>query len=329
MRSPHRVAFAFVLLSAPALAQAQTTPAQPAPAQPAPAQAAPAQPAGPSSPAPAQAGPAPTTNADTVIAKVGDEELHASDLADAAQGLPEELRGLPPSMLYPMLLDQLIDRRVIVQAAKKQGLQNDPAVSRAITRAADTVLQNALLTREIAPTLTEDAIKARYESNYAHKPGEEEVRAAHILVADEAKAKDIIAQLEKGADFAQLAKANSTDPSAAQNSGELGWFKKTDMLPEFSNAAFGLKPGEITKTPVKTRFGWHVIKLEERRTAPPPTFDQVRDEIRQQLIQEGVQKVLAQAKEGVKIEKFNQDGTPMPATPAPATGATPSPAPAK
>src|SRR6185312_9989200 len=140
--------------------------------------------------------------ADTVIAKVGSEELHASDLADAAQGLPEQLRGLPPNMLYPMLLDQLVDRRIIVQAAKKQGLGNDPAVQRAITRASDTVLQNALLTREIAPTLTDDAIKARYERDYAGKPGDEEVRASHILVPDEAKAKELIAQLQKGADFA-------------------------------------------------------------------------------------------------------------------------------
>ncbi|MBV8914955.1 MAG: peptidylprolyl isomerase [Acetobacteraceae bacterium] len=324
MRSPHRLAFALLLLSGPALAQGQTSPAPSAPAPPSPA------PAG--NPAP-ESTPAPTTNADTVIAKVGNEELHASDLADAAQGLPEELRGLPPNMLYPMLLDQLVDRRVIVQEAKKQGLQNDPAVQRAIARASDTVLQNALLTRDIAPTLTDDAIKARYEKDYAGKPGEEEVRAAHILVPDEAKAKDIIAQLDKGADFAALAKANSTDPSAAQNSGELGWFKKADMLPEFSEAAFALQPGEITKTPVHTRFGWHVVKLEERRTAPPPPFEQVRDEIRQQMIQEGVQKVLAQARQGVEIQKFNQDGTPMAAAPAAGTPgaapASPAPAPAK
>src|SRR3954451_15227084 len=315
MRSPSRLAAAaLAMLSAPLLAQAQTTPAQTTPA--------------PSTPAPAQSTPATSAssgqNADTVIAKVGGEEIHASDLADAAQGLPEELRGLPPTMLYPMLLDQLVDRRVIVQAARKQGLQNDPAVKRAISRADDTVLQNALLTREIAPTLTDDAIKARYDRDYAGKQGEEEVRAAHILVADEAKAKEIIAELQKGADFAELAKKNSTDRSAAQNSGELGWFKKGDMLPEFSDAAFALKPGDITKEPVKTRFGWHVIKLEERRVAPPPPLDQVRDEIRQSLIQEGVAKVLAQAKQGVDIQKFNQDGTPMP--PAPPPGAAPVPA---
>jgi len=326
MRRPSRLvaAAALAMLSAPALAQAQTSPAPstPAPSTPAPSvpvqtQAAPAAPTPPAGP-----------NADTVIAKVGSDEIRGADLAEAAQGLPEELRGLPPSMLYPMLLDQLVDRHVIVIAAKKQGLENDPAVKRGITRATDAVLQNALLTREIAPTLTDDAIKARYEHDYAGKPGEEEVRAAHILVADEAKAKEIIAELQKGADFADLAKKNSTDPSAAQNSGELGWFKKGDMLQEFSDTAFALKPGEITKEPVKTRFGWHVIKLEERRVAPPPPLDQVRDEIRQQLIQQGVAKVLAEAKQGIEVQKFNQDGTPMPATPAPGVASPATPAPA-
>lgn len=259
-----------------------------------------------------------TAPVNPVIAKVGGEEVHAADLADAAQSLPEELRGMPPAMLYPMLLDQMIDRKVIVLAARRQNLADDPVVKRAIARATDSALQNALLTREIAPTLTDEAIQARYQRDVAGKQGEEEIRASHILVADEDKAKQVIAELKAGAAFADLAKKYSTDPSAGQNSGDLGWFKKADMLPEFSDAAFALQPGQITEAPVKTRFGWHVIKLEERRVAPPPPLDQVKDEIRQSLIQEGVARVLAQARQGVAIEKFNQDGTPMTTPPAPA-----------
>ena len=283
-------------------------------------------------PSPAAA-PAAAALADPVVARVGADELHASELADAAQSLPEELRGMPPAMLYPMLLDQLVDRRIIVQAARKQGLEQDPAVRRAVSRATDGALQNALLTRDIAPTLTEEAIRARYDRDVAGKAGEEEVRARHILVADEEKAKQVITELKGGADFADVAKRNSTDPSAAQNSGDLGFFKKGDMLPEFSEAAFALKPGEITPVPIKTQFGWHVIKLEERRTAPPPALDAVRDEIRQVLIQEGVARVLTAAKAGVAIEKFNQDGTPQapsaPAVPAPTVSAPATPAPAR
>ena len=293
---------------APAL-MAQTPPAAKPPAA-TPAAAPPASP--------------PAAPADPVIAKVGPDSIYASELAEAAKGLPEELRGMPATMLYPMLLDQLIDRRAIVLAARKQGLQDDPAVRKQIQRATDSVLQNTLLTRDIAPTLTEAAIEARYKATIADKPGEQEVHAAHILVPDEEKAREIIKQIDGGADFNALATENSTDPSAKANSGDLGFFKKGDMLPEFADAAFALEPGQVTQTPVKTRFGWHVIKTLEKRMAEPPPLDQVREEIRQSLIQEGVAKALASAKEGLAIEKFNQDGTPMTAEPA----ASPAPAPA-
>ena len=289
------------LLSAPAIALAQPA----------------AQPAAPGGPAPSP---------DTVIAKVGPDAIHYSDLQDAMQTLPEQLRSMPPGMLYPMLLDQLVDRDVIVLQAKKDKLQDDPKVQQAIQQAANMALQNALLTREIQPLLTPEAIKARYDKEYAGKSGDEQMHAEHILVASEDKAKEIIAQLNKGADFSTLAKANSTDPSAKENSGDLGWFKKGDMLPEFSDAAFALKPGQITQTPVHTRFGWHVIKLEGTRTAPPPSLDEVRDQIRQEIIQEGVAKVLASAKVGVPVEKFNLDGTPYTAPPVPVAPGAAAPA---
>ena len=274
------------------------------------------------------------------MARVAGEDIRASELAEAAQNLPEELRGMPAPVLYPMLIDQLIDRRIIVLAARKQGLDRDPGVQKQISRAADAALQNALLSREIAPGLTDDAVKARYERDYAGKPGEEEVRARHILVPDEAQAKAITAQLAGGADFAELAKTASKDPGAT-NGGDLGFFKRSDMLPEFAEAAFALKPGDVTTAPVQTRFGWHVIKLEERRSAPPPTLEQVRDEVRQLMIQEGVSRVLVAAREGVAVEKFKVDGSPLdapvvttpsaPVTSAPAVAPAPAtpPAPAR
>jgi len=306
--SLHAAAF---LLCTSSLSVAQTRP-------PAPPAAAAPRPAAPTAPAAAQ------KPADAVIARVGTDDIHASELSEAAQALPEELRGMPPTALYPILLDQLIDRRVIAIAARKQGLEHDPAVQRMVARATDSAMQNALLTREIAPTLTDEAIRARYERDFAGKPGETEVRARHILVADEDTAKKVIAELKGGADFAELAKKYSTDPGA-QTGGDLGFFKKGDMLPEFSGAAFALKPGETTQTPVQTRFGWHVIQVEEVRNAPPPTLDQVRDEIRQTLIQEGVARVLTAAKAGLPIEKFSPDGSPLAAAPIPA----PTPPPAK
>ena len=266
-------------------------------------------------PAPAAAADATAKQPDPVVAHVGTADIHLSDMAEAAQTLPEEVRGMPPAVLYPMLLDQMIDRKVLVLTAEKEGLDKDPAVQRAVAHATEQALQNAILTRDIGPQVTDAAIKARYDATIANKPGEEEVHARHILVADEATAKKVIAELKAGGDFNALAKKYSTDPAAA-NGGDLGFFKKGDMVPEFAAAAFALKPGEYTQTPVHTQFGWHIIKSEEKRTAPPPTLEQARDEIRQQIIQEAVRADLDKLKVGVKIEKFAMDGSPLPATPA-------------
>jgi peptidyl-prolyl cis-trans isomerase C len=271
-----------------------------------------AQTAPPATP-PAAAATAPTAPPDPVIAKVDGAPIYLSDLQAASQGLPDNLRNLPPQMLFPMLLDQLIDGRALVIEAKKQGLEKDPVVAHEVAAAEDRALQSAMLSREVGPQVTDEAVKARFDKEAAGKPGEEEVHASHILVANEAEAKKIIAELNAGADFATLAKQNSTDPGG-KTGGDLGFFKKDDMVPEFAVAAFALKPGEITQTPVHTQFGWHVIKLEERRTAPPPTFEQARDALRQKMIQEGVQKAVAEARAGLTVQKFNMDGTPLKAT---------------
>ena len=262
---------------------------------------------------PAQAPAAPADGAarpDPVVARVNGRELHLSDVSEAAQTLPDEVRSMPPQVLYPMLLDQMVDREALVLEAQKEGLDKDPQVQRAMARANDTVLQNAILSRAIGPSVTDAALHAKYDAEYANKTGEEEVHARHILVDSEDQAKKIIAQLNGGGDFAALAKENSKDP-AAQNGGDLGFFKKTDMVPEFAAAAFGLKAGQWTQVPVKTQFGWHVIKVDEVRTAPPPPFDQAREEIRQQIIQAGVRQELDKARVGLTVQKFNMDGSPM------------------
>lgn len=250
---------------------------------------------------------------DPVIAKVNGQSIHLSELQALAQTLPDNLRAMPPQMLYPMLLDQMIDGRALVIEAKKDGLDKDPAVARQVSVAEDRVLQSAMLQKVVGPTVTDDAVKARFQKDQAGKPPEEEVRARHILVANEADAKKLIAELNKGADFATLAKQNSTDPGG-KDGGDLGFFKKDDMVPEFAAAAFALKPGEITQTPVHTQFGWHVIKVEERRAAPPATFDQAKDELRQKMVQEGVQQAVAAARAQVTVQKYNMDGSPMKAT---------------
>jgi peptidyl-prolyl cis-trans isomerase C len=253
-------------------------------------------------------------DADPVLAKVNGQAIHFSDLKAAAETLPPQARSMPPQQLYPMLLDQLIDAQALLVEARKTGLDKDPDVQRTMQMAQDRALESAMLNKTVRPQVTEEAIQARYDAQYAGKTGETEVHARHILVADEATAKKIVADLEKGGDFVALSKEYSKDPGAAQQGGDLGFFKKTDMVPEFAEAAFALKDNDVTPAPVKTQFGWHVIQTLEHRTAAAPTFEQVHDELRQSMVQEAVQKEVAEARGAVSVERFNMDGSPVKAT---------------
>ncbi len=266
------------------------------------------------------------TEPDPVLATVNGQPIHLSDVTAATETLPAQARSLPPKELYPMMLNQLVDQAALVVEAKKAGLETDPAVQRAVHIAEDRALASAYLSKQVRPLVTEEAVKAKYDKDFANKPGVEEVHARHILVGDEATAKKIIAELKKGGDFAALSKQYSKDPSASAQGGDLGFFKKTDMVPEFADAAFALKDKEISPVPVKSQFGWHVIQTLEHRTSAPPSFEQERDELRQQMVQTAVQSELAQARAAVTVEKFNPDGTPVRTTdsaePPPATPAT-------
>lgn len=258
--------------------------------------------------------PSPAPGADPVVAKVGDQTILLSDVQAAAQTLPHNAQEMPPQQLYPALLDQMIDGLALVAEAKRTGMDKDPAVQREVQMAEDRALETAVLHKLIGPQITEAAVRARYDSTIAGKPGEEEVHARHILVADEATAKKIIDELNKGGDFAALSKQYSKDPGASQQGGDLGWFKKSEMVPEFADAAFSLKKGQIDQTPVHTQFGWHVIQVLDTRQAPAPTFEQAAPELRQAMIQEYVQQAVSKARAQVTVQKFNLDGSPVRAT---------------
>jgi peptidyl-prolyl cis-trans isomerase C len=277
----------------------------------------------------AQTAPAPvaasTAAPDPVVATVGGEPIRLAEVREAMAALPPQAQTMPPQTLFPYVLDQLIDSRILVQAARKAGLDKDPAVQRQIAAAADRVLQGAILHRDVDPAVTDAALKTRYEHDIAGKPGEMEVHARHILVPDEATAKKVTEELRKGGDFAALSGKYSKDPGASAQGGDLGFFKKGDMVPEFAAAAFALKDGDVTQTPVQTQFGWHVIQVIERRQAPGPSFEDSRDELRQKVVSEIVQAAIAKAKASVAVERFNMDGTARRATDT----AEPPPPPAK
>jgi peptidyl-prolyl cis-trans isomerase C len=247
--------------------------------------------------------------ADPVVANVDGHLIYLSQLGQAVQSLPENLRAMPFEAIYPLLLDRMIDHEALVLLARRERLDDDPKVVRQIDDATARVLEGALLARTAVPEVTEDAIKARYQRDFANRSAVEEVHARHILVGTENEAKWVIQELGKGADFAALARRFSKDPDAARG-GDAGFFRRNQVWPGFADLAFSLKPGEIGQTPVYNEFGWHVVQTLERRTVPPPTLDQVHEAIRQQLLQEAVQRVVAQAREGLRVHKFSISGAP-------------------
>lgn len=251
---------------------------------------------------------------DPVVAKVGPDVIHLSDVTATASTLPPQARQMPPEQLLPKVLDQMVDTQVLALEARKQGVDKDPAVERTLREVRERALVSAYLEKQVGPKITDAAVKARFDQEVSAQPATTEVHARHILVDDEATAKKIIAELKKGADFATLSKQYSKDAAAVEQGGDLGYFKATDMVPEFSAAAFALKDKEISPTPVHTQFGWHVIQTLDHRTAAPPTFEQARDQLRQKMINEEVRKVLEQARADTTVERFNLDGSPAKAT---------------
>jgi len=247
---------------------------------------------------------------DPVVAIVEGHMIYLSDVGRAVPQLPENLRGLPFQTLFPVVLDRLIDHQALVQLAFRQHLDNDPVVRREIQDATDRILEGALLSRVATPQASEEAIQALYAKQYVGKPATEEVRARHILVSTEAEAKDLIAKLNKGTDFPGLAKQYSKDPDG-KNGGDLGFFRRDQVWPEFADVAFALQPGQISQTPIHNEFGWHVVKVEERRIVAPPTYSDVHDALRQELLQNAVQREIDQARKELTIHEFNLDGSPM------------------
>jgi len=250
---------------------------------------------------------------DTVVARVDGTELRLSDVEAAQKNLPPQAQKLPLEQIYPMLLDRLVDGMLITEAGRKEHLDRDPEVQDRLKHYEDRLVQEAYINRAIKAAETEDALKARYQSFVKEKPGREEVHARHILVATEAEAKSVIGELDKGADFAALAKKYSKDPGA-ESGGDLGYFGHDDMVKEFADAAFALSPGQYTKTPVKTEFGWHVIKVEDRRTGKPPSFEEAREQLSRDIAHEIIDAKLHDLRGAAKIEEFGLDGKPLPAT---------------
>lgn len=246
-----------------------------------------------------------------VVATVDGEEVRLGEVQAAAQNLPEQYREMPLAMLYEPLLDRVIDYRLLASEAEEQNLDQDSEVQEALERARAQVLRDALVQQRVEEGVSEERLRAAYEERKeAEDFAKEEVHARHILLPSQEEAEDVIAQLEEGADFAELAKEHSTGPSADAG-GDLGYFSRDQMVPEFADAAFDLEAGEITEEPVNTQFGWHVIEVLDKRTTEP-TFEETAPQLRQELAREVVSDLVTSLREEAEIERFAMDGSPLP-----------------
>jgi peptidyl-prolyl cis-trans isomerase C len=246
---------------------------------------------------------------DPVVATVNGLAIHKSTLVEAYQH--SRLSQAPIEAVYPQLLDYVITSQLLLTEAKKANLADDPQVKAQVKLAQENILEQAYIERKVAAAVTDEAIKKKYDETIKTQPGKEEVHARHILLDNEADAKKVIAEIKGGAKFEDIAKARSKDPSAAQNAGDLGFFGKEDMVPEFAEAAFKMKPGEISDVPVKTQFGWHVIQVLEKRTAPPPSLEESKAQITNELRQQAAQTIIVSLQKDATIQRFNIDGSPL------------------
>jgi peptidyl-prolyl cis-trans isomerase C len=246
---------------------------------------------------------APASASDPVIARVNGVDIKQSDLALAEEDVGADMQAASPEAKREHLISYLADIIMVTQAADKKNLADNPDFKRRLAFLRSKLLMGYELQEEAKTALTDEALKQTYDEAVKSMSGQEEVRARHILVEGEDEAKAILEQLKGGADFAKLAKEKSKDPGAAEG-GDLGYFTKDQMVPEFADVAFKMYPGQLSN-PVKTQFGWHVIKVEDKRIKQPPEFEKVKDQIEAYLARKAQSDFIAKLRQSAKVERLD------------------------
>lgn len=239
-----------------------------------------------------------------VVARANGVEIHVNDLAFAEEEIGSNMPAMSPDQKRDYLITYLADVIVLAQAAQQQKLADRDDVKRRLDFDHNRVLMEALLQDTGKAAVSDEAMHKVYDEAVKQAAPEQEVHARHILVATEAEAKDIIAELKKGADFATLAKQKSKDPGAAEG-GDLGFFTKDQMVPEFSEVAFKLDKGQISD-PVHTQFGWHVILVEDKRTKPTPTFEEVKPQLANYVAHRAQAELVDKLRAAANIERLDK-----------------------
>jgi peptidyl-prolyl cis-trans isomerase C len=239
-----------------------------------------------------------------VVAKVDGTEIRQSDLTAAEEEIGQNVPPMPPEAKREYLLTYLTDMLIVAKAAEARKLGDTPEFKRKMEMARTKLLMDAILTAEAKAAVTDEAMKKVYDEATKQMGEEQEVRARHILVETEDQAKAILADLKKGGDFAKIAKEKSKDPGAAAQGGDLGYFSKEQMVPEFAEVAFKLDKGKLSD-PVKSQFGWHIILVEDKRTKPVPEFDKVKDQIETYVQRKAQSDLVTKLRTEAKVEKMD------------------------
>jgi peptidyl-prolyl cis-trans isomerase C len=267
---------AILLAAAPFAAQAQETAADPAKAA--------------------------AVDPNTVIATVDGQPVTEADLQQAIQDLDQQFARLPEEQKRAAALSAVIEIRLLANEAVAKGFDKSPEYLRRMAFLQQRALHGEVIEKEVAATITDEDIRKRYDTEMANTPPVNEVHARHILVKTKEEADAIVKQLDGGAKFEDIAKEKSSDPGSGAQGGDLGWFGPGQMVPEFETAAFALEPGSYTKEPVQSQFGWHIIKVEDKRAKQPPAFEQVKEQFRSLLLREKYFALVKQLRAAGKVD---------------------------
>lgn len=241
-------------------------------------------------------------DADTVVARVNGDEITLGHVIATAASLPQQYQQLEDEVLYDFILEQLVQQQLLSQQQDELTLRNALTLENETRSLRAVQTANAITDAEV----TDEAIQAAYDAQFAEFQGEDEFDASHILVETEEEAEEIKAQLDDGADFAEMAREKSTGPSGP-NGGALGWFGKGRMVPEFEAAVLELEKGQVSD-PVQTQFGWHLVILNDKRKTEAPALDVVRGELTQALRQDAIQARIDELTQQAQIDRPEVEG---------------------
>ena len=245
-----------------------------------------------------------------VVAKVDGKEITRVDVYRFIQTMPANVQQMPAVQIYPLAMQEVINTRLVQTQAQESKVEETEEFKREMEMAKQQIARNLYLQKEVNNKISDKMVKKAYEDYKKSVPDVEERRARHILVETEAKAKAVVEKLKTGGKFEELAKELSIGPTAPKG-GDLGYFLKEEMVPEFANAAYQMEKGSVLQTPVKTQFGWHIIQLVDVRQRAKPEFEQVEPALRANLSREALGGLLQDWRKGAKIEQFDINGKPL------------------